>query len=106
MSKNRFQGKLPAVLLIIFMGCTLPSKEELLENPDLSPPRLVEIQSGEGPEVSLLFDEAVQPAEDRIKLDSEDTVILEVKDENCIVLTPETDLTPGTLYKAAIDGGG
>lgn len=89
-------------LFLFCAGCSLPSRDELMTNPDLSPPRLVEVASGSGPEIQLLFDEAVQPEEERIFLDMGEAVRLEVRDENRIVLTPEGELPPGMLCRAAL----
>ncbi len=97
------------LLFILSAGCSLPCREELMSNPDLAPPQLVEVQSGEGPEIRLLFDEAVRPGENRITLDRGDPVRLEVEEENTIVLIPETELPAGALCKAALtveDKGG
>ena len=102
MNSKKWQSLWPPLLVILWTGCSLPCREELMTNPDLSPPQLVELISGEGPEVKMLFDEAVQPAENRIILDRGDPVSLEVRDGNSIVLTPETDLPAGALCRAAL----
>ena len=104
MSRRRTdkRQRLPLIIGLFCTGCSLTCREELLVDPDLSPPRLIEIMQGDGPEVRLLFDEEVQPADTRITLDQGDPARLEVREANEIVLIPETDLPAGLLCRAAL----
>lgn len=97
------------LICISLAGCSLQWSDDILTEPDLSPPRLLEISPTESPEIRILFDEPVYPENENITLDTGDMAGLSTVDGNTIVLLPEKALIPGKLYRAALtveDGSG
>lgn len=101
---NKSILKLSLSLLSSFClsACSLQCSDEILTEPDLSPPRLLEIQPTLCPEVRILFDEAVCPENEIITLDTGDRAILSTFEGNTIILLPENPLIPGKQYKAGL----
>ena len=62
---------------------------------DLSPPRLISMETERGQELYLYFNEALYLPEDTVLLDNSIRAALTIRNENCLVLSPEEDLTPG-----------
>ncbi|QEN09493.1 hypothetical protein EXM22_16445 [Oceanispirochaeta crateris] len=98
----RTYGLLTLLFSIGCSACSLQCKEEFLLEPDLSPPRLLEIYPTDSPQVSILFDEPVKAQNETITLDSGDPALLTVKDEKTLTLVPQKSLIPGRQYKASI----
>ena len=83
-------------------ACSFQDSEELLMEPDLSPPRLLEVLPTDSPEVLILFDEPVKVESESISLESGETALLTVSDETSLVLMPQNPLIPGIQYKASL----
>ncbi|MDC7235484.1 MAG: Ig-like domain-containing protein [Spirochaetales bacterium] len=90
------------LFVLILSGCSLQCSDDLLQAPDLSPPVLLEIRPAEGPEVRIVFNEEVFPDTDSVLMESGETAALRVEEENTIILSPASDLTPGRQYRAAL----
>lgn len=91
-----------SVTVLILSTCSLQCSDELLSEPDLSPPRLLEISPTMSPEIRITFDEAVRSEREEITLDSGDRALLTTIEDHIISLKPAGSLIPGKQYKAAL----
>ncbi|OQY35368.1 MAG: hypothetical protein B6241_02440 [Spirochaetaceae bacterium 4572_59] len=85
-------------LAFLAMSCSLKENMTMEMELDLSPPCFIRMEESEGQAVYLFFNESLQLENEKTELDSGDDVLLTIKDENCLVLTPEVNLTPGRQY--------
>lgn len=91
-----------SISVCVLTTCSLQCSDEILTEPDLSPPRLLEISPTTSPDIRILFDEAVFPESEEITLDSGDRALLTTIEGNTIQLRPGAALIPGKQYKAAL----
>ncbi len=101
--------RLETALVLINLGlgilpssCSLQESIDQFMEPDLTPPRFLELRPTGGPEVMLVFDETVRPENETITLDSGDRAALEVVEDFSLVLKPLSPLIPGREYRAAL----
>jgi len=87
---------------ILCSACSFHEGSQLLQEPDLTPPRFLEVSPTESPEVHLIFNETIKTECNMITLDSGESVLLEVFDSTTLALIPQSELIPGHLYKAAL----
>jgi hypothetical protein len=100
--KRILKLSIPLLYICSLSACSLQCSDEILTEPDLSPPRLLEISPTMSPEVRIIFDEAVFPENEKITLDTGDRASLSTVEGNIIVLLPEKPLIPGKQYKAGL----
>ena len=93
-------------LLFFLFSCSMKEEDPVLILPDiqldLTPPRLVETDSSQGETVYFHFNEPLCLSEDKTVLDSGNTASLSIRNENCLVLTPDSRLDPGKVYIAPV----
>ncbi len=87
---------------LLIGGCSLQNDGKILTEPDLSPPRLLNISPGEEAELLILFDEEICPESESITLNSGDRAGLTVRRGSTLCLQPERELIPGREYRAAL----
>ncbi len=96
-----------AVMFVLFLtgalsACNIQNYKVNAKGIDFSPPVLLEIQTRKGPEVELLFNEKVQHKGESCILESGEEILISGEEGNKIIISPEEELSPGKLYKAAL----
>jgi hypothetical protein len=97
--------KQTCLFFLVFLLSVSCSMKEDLEGDvqlDLSPPRLISMDSCSGQEVFLYFDEPLSLSDDAVILDNGVAADLTIRNENCLVLTPENSLEPGAPRTTAL----
>jgi hypothetical protein len=102
LDRFKMYGLYTLLLSSCFSACSLQCGEDLFLEPDLSPPRLLEISPTDSQDVYILFDEPVKAQSESIQLESGETAQLTVLNETTLTLTPQMPLIPGSPYKAAL----